>query len=249
MYVHLVSQPPELDAATKARIEAEELYRAQLRSGAAPAPAVPPAPSVPAPPAKKKAGCGTWVVGGIAVLVILGALGNLLPKSPDAVTSSTPPASDSTTSDTPTASTPPEPQTIAGGARMNGDGSQDVGVWNISGVRWNTTRSVGGDYGTRADAGETFVTVQFTLKNTTKETQDYSSLIDQPKLVLNDGSLIDADTMLSAEAGSQMIDGQIAPGLKRTGLYAFRVPSNQTSGMKFQQQFIGGDYSEWALSQ
>lgn len=66
---------PELDAETKARIEAEEAYRAQVRAGQA----APPAPQAPAPqaPAPKRAGCGTWILVAFVGLILVGVLGQL----------------------------------------------------------------------------------------------------------------------------------------------------------------------------
>ncbi|MFC6618098.1 DUF4352 domain-containing protein [Deinococcus radiophilus] len=125
-------------------------------------------------------------------------------------------------------------------ATLEADGSQSIGVWNVSNVSWNATSNVGGEYGENADDGETFIIIDFTLKNTTNETQSYSSMLDQPQIILENGGLIDADTILSIQAGDQLIDGQIAPGLNRTGRYAFRVPSDQSENMQFQIQFTNG---------
>lgn len=235
----------ELDPDTKARIEAEERYRAELRAQQGQVP--PAAPTVtPATPAPKKKGIGCGAVIGYSVLavIVFGVIGNMLGGS-DSSSSSTTPTTSSTPSTPTPASTPapepdPEPTEDTGDATLNADGSQDIGVWRVSDVTWQKLRSVGGTYGSTADAGETFVSVKFTLKNKTNDTQNYSSMIDQPQLILSDGGTIDADTMLSIEAGGQMIDGQIAPGLKRSGQYVFRVPSDNSSDMKFQLQFFGG---------
>lgn len=134
----------------------------------------------------------------------------------------------------------PDPPSNDGDGEMQPDGSQSVGMWNVSDVRWRQERSLGGEYGEQADTFETFVIVEYTLTNTTRDTQSFSSLIDQPGLVVADGGMIDADTMLTAYTGDQVIDGQIAPGLYRTGSYAFRVPSESLDGMKFQIRFING---------
>lgn len=235
----------ELDPDTKARIEAEERYRAELRAREAASTEATTPPPPPATPAKKRGGCGKWVLIGLGVIVGLGILGSLIgggeqastntpaDTNPPAVEASTPPGQD-------TAPVQEPPQANDGDGVVQPDGSQNVGVWNIGDVSWGTASNLGGEFGENAGEGETFVVVKYTLKNTTNETQNYSSLIDQPQLVLSDGGLIDADTVLSGYAGGQMIDGQIAPGLKRSGSYAFRVPSGKTDGMKFQIQFFNG---------
>lgn len=234
----------DLDPDTKARIEAEERYRAEVRAReevAGPAPTPSPLPAAPA----KKGGCGKWFLIGIGVVVALSVLGNLLGGSET-------PAGTTSSSTSPVASTPqttPDPPANDGDGQVQSDGSQSVGVWNVSDVSWSTSRSLGGEYGVQADAGETFVIVNYTLKNTTNETQNFSSMIDQPGLVLADGGMIDSDLMLSAYGNGQVLDGQIAPGLKRTGSYGFRVPTERIDGMKFQIQFFNGKRVSFDLGQ
>ncbi|MDV6376450.1 hypothetical protein [Deinococcus arenicola] len=97
-------KPEDLDAATKARIEAEEKYRAQVRvklrrdAGAAipshsrvqKTPTAQPAPA-PSAEDKKGPGCGTWTLYGLGLLLLIGIFqqcsGNSAPS-----TSSSPPS-------------------------------------------------------------------------------------------------------------------------------------------------------------
>lgn len=279
----------DLDPDTKARIEAEERYRAELRARetaqSAPA-ATAHAPSVPTKPAKR-GGCGKWVLYGIGIFIALGVLGQLMGgtdstpsrSTESATTATTVPDPETTSRDQPidsagTASDEGgvndavdpngdevvgavdpngdgvvDPPRQAGDGEVQADGSVNVGVWNISGVTWSKMQNIGGEFGQTAGEGESFVTVKYTLKNNTNETQNFSSMWDQPKLILADGALIDSDTMLSIQSSDQQIDGQIAPGLKRTGSYAFRVPSDRMSGMKFQLQFFNGKAVDFPLGE
>lgn len=58
-----------LDAETKARIEAEEAYRAQVRAGQAQKPPTPPQDQTGC-----ASGCGTWLAWGVGILFLLGLL-------------------------------------------------------------------------------------------------------------------------------------------------------------------------------
>ncbi|CAM3590503.1 hypothetical protein [Deinococcus frigens] len=97
-------KPDELDPATKARIEAEEKYRAQVRgklqrdAGAAipakpAAQRTPPAQAMPATPPveqKKGPGCGTWFLYGLGFLLLVGLFQQCSGDSAPSSSSSTP---------------------------------------------------------------------------------------------------------------------------------------------------------------
>ena len=241
-----MTDPSELDEATKARIAAEEKYRSELRSGQ-------PATSTSSPPAKKKRGCGFWLLSGVGVVIALGVLAQII--SPNSEPKSSPSTAASGKSTTPvTPATPakndvPSPASApASATNVNADGSQDIGVWRVSMNNVSATRQVGGDFGEKAGDGETFILVNYTMQNTTKKTQNYSSMFDQPHLALTDGSIIDSDTMLGITADGQVVDGQIAPGLKRKGVAAFRVPTaSLKNDFKFYMEFAGGEKVEWPI--
>jgi hypothetical protein len=237
----------DLDPDTKARIEAEERYRQEVRAssqGATQTPVTNVANTTVKP--KKKTGCGTWILYGIIGLIALVVIANL--SGGDKTPNNSSISSNTTTVPPETSNAVETPQENSGDGEAQSDGSQNIGVWNISTNSWDETDNVGGEFGESAGEGEKFIVVSYTLKNTTNKTQNFSTLIEGPKLILSDGSIIDEDTMLSIQSSDKSIDGQIAPGLKREGNAAFRIPSGKADGAIFQMQFFNGKTASFKLS-
>lgn len=89
-----------------------------------------------------------------------------------------------------------------------------------------------------AGDGEVFLIVDLTLENRTKETQTYSSLIDQPKIKSAEGYEFSEDLEARMCLSSPLQDGDVVPGMKKRGQIAFKVRDDITD-VRFAIEFLG----------
>lgn len=89
-----------------------------------------------------------------------------------------------------------------------------------------------------AGDGEVFLVVDLTLENRTKETQTYSSLIDQPKIKSAEGYEFSEDFEAQMCLSNPLQDGDVVPGMKKRGQIAFKVRDDITD-VCFAIEFFG----------
>lgn len=103
-------------------------------------------------------------------------------------------------------------------------------VWNVTLNDGNITDSVdevGNPYMVlKAEKDALYAIVNITFENITKETQPFSSIIDQFKISTDDGYSFSEDTMGRTALKQPFEDGDILPGKKRRGNIVFKVNDN-----------------------
>jgi hypothetical protein len=125
----------------------------------------------------------------------------------------------------------------------------ETGVWSMQVNSWKSTFDINQNqneylHQVAAD-GEMFVIVNFTLANRSKQTQTFSSLFDQFKLVTRDGTVFDP-IAYNPGISDPFQGGQISPGLKTTGDIVFVVPL-PSQRYTFLLRLFGNQEVSWEL--
>lgn len=84
----------------------------------------------------------------------------------------------------------------------------------------------------KAKPEEIFIIVNLSIKNKTKETKVWSSLIDKPKIIANGGYEYFEDSTLRSYIKNPIEDGTILSDSTKTGSMVFRIKSN-LNNLKF----------------
>lgn len=193
-----------------------------------------------APQPKERRSKATWIFFVIAAIIVIAAASSNSPHD-TAPTSSSGPAAGTASSGNFNMPTAP--------ALPGVGGSHETGTWRITVNNAYVTRvideqdnefmrEVAGD-------GEVFVVVDVTFENTTKETKSFSSMLEPPRIVTGDGYEYDVDFNGTIALRNSFQDGDITPGLKKRGQWAFKVRRDATN-VHFRIAFTRKPY-DWRL--
>ncbi len=217
-----------------------------------PAAAAPqPSPAEPrkANPKGSRSGCVTLII--IAVLAFWGIRGCLRKDDNSAANKPSAPAAAQPASASPS-STPPSSQASTSTSNRPAKTAVGIGdaqqtkVWNITLNKAYVTRAINqqnNEFLTAvADPGEVFMIVDVTLENRTKQTQAFSSLLESPKIVTGDGYEYTFDWDGAMALRNSFEDGDVTPGLKKRGQWAFRIRDDSTD-LYFTIEFFSKTYT------
>lgn len=127
--------------------------------------------------------------------------------------------------------------------------TQQTKVWNITLNNAYVTRAINEQNNefliARSYAGEVFLVVDVTFENRTKQTQSFSSLLESPKVVTEDGYEYTYDFEGAMALGNSFEDGDVTPGLKKRGQWAFKIRDDSTD-LYFAIEFFSKTYT-WFL--
>lgn len=223
-------------------------------------PAAPSAPAGPeepkeASPKKSKGGCLALVI--ILVIAIISVKGCLKGDTPATDSTGTPSNAQpsGTTSSSDQAPSPQTPATTntgksAAANTMPGVGdTQQTKAWNVTLNEVYVTRTINQQNNefliARAGAGEIFLVVDVTFENRTKQTQSFSSLLESPKIITGDGYEYTYDFEGAIALKNAFEDGDVTPGLKKRGEWAFKI-RDDSSDLYFAIEFFSKTYT-WFL--
>lgn len=197
---------PGLDAEARARIEAEERHREDYRRKLQ---------AEGNRPARKKPGCGTWALAGLAVFLVAGIAGQMNPSisgtttstvAQDAVDTSASPASSEPAA-------PPEPQGLGGGTYLVGSEVQPGRLRTRegqSGCYWARLAGASGELDdVRANGNESGPVIVDIAPD------DYAFQTERCAPWTTDMTPLRADPTASFGEGMYLVGDEVAPGTWR----------------------------------
>ncbi|GER86983.1 hypothetical protein KDW_11450 [Dictyobacter vulcani] len=194
------------------------------------------------PPPKKKSKVGLIVgiiVGVVLLCIVVGIIGAAMTASKTATTPTTITSSDKTNA---TPAPTDKPATDASGHNKVGTEVKVNDKWTAKVI--DVKSSTGNDI-IKPKSGNVYLIVHVSVKNTSAETQNVSSLLSF-KLQDKDGQTY--NETIYPDAGATP-DGKVAPNSPLAGFIAYEVPAAQHNyTLQFTPDIVGNDQATWDLA-
>ncbi|GCE25607.1 hypothetical protein KDA_10910 [Dictyobacter alpinus] len=203
------------------------------------------APMTPEPKKKSKVGMVVGIVVGVLVLcVVIGVIAAMVnaTKTPTATTTDLPATTTSSAKTDPTTKSTDKPATTASGNSKVGDEVKVNDKWTAKVVDVKT--STGSEI-IKPKSGNVYVIVHVSLKNTSAETQNMSSILF---FKLHDKDGLNYTETIYPDAGTTP-DGQVAANSPLAGFLVYEVPASKHDfTLQFTPDITGTDQANWDLT-